>query len=331
MESSVEHNKGPVRAMIVDDDATTVALLERQLRDSGYAVRTAPDGPSALRLMKEWRPQVVILDWVMPGMDGPSVCRQIRLATAPGRYTYVIMVTVHVEKQRVVEAFEAGVDDFLSKPVDGGELIARLHAADRTIRLQTELSRRERRARRLSLRMERLNQELRQLAMTDELTGLMNRREANRRLSHTWALAERYGHPLACAVLDVDHFKCLNDTRGHQAGDAVLKVVADAIARNLRATDSASRYGGDEFLLIFPHQTIEEATAAAERIRVAIAGDPSSVRAGASVSVGVAAREEGMLTFHDLVDHADRALYHAKRAGKNRTVAGGAVQGALLV
>lgn len=316
-------SKAPVRVMVVDDDTTTVELLERQLRDSGYVVRSAASGADALRLMAEWKPQIVVLDWIMPGMDGTEVCRQIR-ALAADQYTYVIMVTVLVEKHRIVEAFEAGVDDFLSKPLDRGELLARLHAATRTIRLHKELSRRERRARRLSARMERLNQELRMLAMTDELTGLVNRREANRRLGHTWALAERYEHPLSCAMLDIDDFKSFNDEKGHVAGDAVLKAVAEALHATLRATDGICRYGGDEFLLFFPHQTIEQGAALAERVR----RDVGLIRlpdggSPITLSVGVAARREGMLTYHDLIDTADRALYHAKRMGKNQIWAEG--------
>jgi diguanylate cyclase (GGDEF)-like protein len=309
--------------MVVDDDTTTVELLERQLRDSGYVVRSAAGGADALRLMAEWKPQIVVLDWIMPGMDGTEVCRQIR-ALAADQYTYVIMVTVLVEKHRIVEAFEAGVDDFLSKPLDRGELLARLHAATRTIRLHKELSRRERRARRLSARMERLNQELRMLAMTDELTGLVNRREANRRLGHTWALAERYEHPLSCAMLDIDDFKSFNDQKGHVVGDAVLKAVAEALHATLRATDGICRYGGDEFLLFFPHQTIEQGAALAERVRrdVGLIRLPQG-HAPITLSVGVAARREGMLTYHDLIDTADRALYHAKRMGKNQIWAEG--------
>lgn len=304
--------------MVVDDDTTTVELLERQLRDSGYVVRSAAGGADALRLTAEWKPQIIVLDWIMPGMDGTEVCRQIRQLAAD-RYTYVIMVTVHVDKHRVVEAFEAGIDDFISKPLDRGELLARLHAATRTINLHRELSRRERRARRLSARMERLNQELRMLAMTDELTGLPNRREANRRLGHCWAMVERYRHPLSCAMLDIDDFKLFNDQKGHAAGDAVLRAVSDALHATLRATDGLCRYGGDEFLLFFPHQSLQEAAVLAERIRQAVASiHLPDVSSPITLSVGVATRDEGMLTYHDLIDATDRALYHAKRLGKNQ-------------
>jgi two-component system cell cycle response regulator len=315
--------KTPIRVMVVDDDTTTVELLERQLRDSGYVVRSAAGGADALRLMVEWKPQIVVLDWIMPGMDGTDVCRQIR-AIAGNQYTYVIMVTVHVEKHRVVEAFDAGVDDFLSKPLDRGELLARLHAATRTIRLHKEVSRREQLARRMGARIERLNQQVKMLVMTDELTGLLNRREANRRLAHTWALAERYGHPVSCAMLDIDDFKCFNNQNGHAAGDAVLRAVAEAMQGTLRATDGVCRYAGDEFLLFFPHQGLEESAVMAERVRrdVGLIRLPQ-VLAPITLSVGVASRREGMLTYHDLIDSADHALYHAKRMGKNQLWAEG--------
>jgi diguanylate cyclase (GGDEF)-like protein len=319
MEIVVRQNQKPMKVLVVDDDPTTIALLERHPIDSGYIVRCSSDGADALRLIEEWRPNILVLNWIMPGMDGPEVCRQIRSATVEGTYTYVMMLTVHVEKQRVVEAFEAGVDDFLSKPLDRGELLARMHAAARRIELHEELFRRERRAQRLTARMEKMNHQLRQLAMTDELTGLMNRREANHRLNQAWALAERYHHSLSCALIDVDDFKTLNDTLGHAAGDMVLTAVGNRLKNILRTTDGICRYGGDEFLLFFPHQTADEAAFACERVRKAIAEIRSPANRGPlTTSIGIAQRGEGMLTFHDLIDQADRALYHAKRLGKNQ-------------
>ena len=305
--------------MVVDDDPTALALLEGHLIGSGHSVRAVGSGAEALRVLKEWRPNIAVLDWVMPEMDGLAVCREIRAAADGCGYTYIIMLTVHAGKERIVEAYEAGVDDFLNKPIDRDELLARFHAAKRTIRLHHELSRRERRAARLGARMTRLNDDLRHMAMTDDLTGLMNRREANRRLSHAWALAERYGHPLSCAMVDVDDFKRLNDTHGHVMGDAVLKIVATALQNLLRTTDGVCRYGGDEFLLFFPHQDVDQASATVDRVRkfVADARKPVANRP-VTLSIGVAQREEGMLTFHDLIDRADQALYHAKRTGKNQ-------------
>ena len=308
-----------MKVLVVDDDPTTVALLEKYLMDSGYGVRSASDGAEALRTIEQWRPNILVLDWIMPGMDGPEVCRQIRAAAVAGGYTYIMMLTVHVEKQRVVEAFEAGVDDFLSKPLDRGELLARMHAASRRIDLHQELCHRERRAQRLTIRMEKMNHQLQQIAMTDELTGLMNRREANRRLSQAWSLAERYHHCLACALIDIDDFKALNDTNGHSAGDMVLTQVGNRLKNVLRTTDGVCRYGGDEFLIFFPHQNVDDARYAAERVLKTIAeirspGDRGPITA----SIGIAQRGEGMLTFHDLIDHADRALYQAKRQGKNQ-------------
>jgi diguanylate cyclase (GGDEF)-like protein len=318
MESDVIASKTPVRVMVVDDDTETVALHERQLRDFGYLVRSATGGADALRLMAEWKPQIVVLDWITAGMDGAAFCRQLRAVVAD-QCTYVIVVIERYDEHLVLKASEAGVDDFLNKPLDRGELLARVHVASRVIRLHQELSRRERRARRLNARMQRLNQELRTLAMTDELTRLPNRREAHRRLGHTWALAERYGHPLSCAMLDIDDFKSFNSQRGHAAGDAVLKAVAESLHGTLRATDGLCRYGGDEFLLFFPHQTLQEAAALSERVRQAarsihVPGSNSAI----SISIGVATRDEGMLTYHDLIDTADRALYHARRLGKNQ-------------
>jgi len=319
MERVVRQNQKPMKVLVVDDDPTTVALLERYLLDSGYVVRSGADGADALRLIEEWRPNILVLDWIMPGMDGTDVCRQIRSATVEGTYTYIMMLTVHVEKQRIVEAFEAGVDDFLSKPLDRGELLARMHAAARRIELHEDLCDRERRAQRLGVRMEMMNHQLRQLAMTDDLTGLMNRRVANRRLNQAWSLAVRYHHSLSCALIDVDDFKALNDTHGHVTGDSVLMAVSSRLKNLLRTTDGVCRYGGDEFLLFFPHQTADEAAYAGERILKAIAEiRPPADHAQITLSIGIAQRGEGMLTFHDLIDQADRALYQAKRLGKNQ-------------
>jgi len=307
-----------MHVMVVDDDPTTVALLERHLSDSGYIVFSATDGAEAVRLMRERRPDIVVLDWILPQMDGPSVCRQIRSAQTDGHYTYVIMLTVHSDKPRIVEAFDAGVDDFLSKPFDRSELLARCHAAVRTIAMQKELWRRERRATRLNDRLKGVNDKLKQLAMTDHLTGLMNRREAFRRLTQAWALSERYGHPLAVAMLDIDDFKPVNDALGHAAGDALLKSVAAALQNGTRTTDGVCRYGGDEFLVFFPHQNAETAAQAADRLRKAVATvrRPTDGRP-VTISTGIAQREDGMLNFHELLDRADRALYHAKKMGKD--------------
>jgi len=314
----LKHDSKSMDVMVVDDDPTTVALLERHLRDCGYVVFSAADGAEAVKLMRQRHPDIVVLDWILPGMDGPAVCREIRKATEPGRYTFVIMLTIHSDKPRIVEAFEAGVDDFLSKPFDRGELLARCHAAVRTIALQKELARRERRATRLNARLARLNDRLRQLAMTDDLTGLLNRREAVRRLTHAWALSERYRHPIACAMIDVDDFKRMNDKLGHASGDELLRAVAQTMQSTIRTTDAVCRYGGDEFLIFFPHQNAETAAKAADRLRRAVGGlrlptDGSPV----TLSIGIAERDERMTSFHDLLDRADRALYHAKKIGKD--------------
>ena len=308
----------PMRVMVVDDDPTTVALLERHLGDSGYVVCSATDGNDALRAFREQQPDIVVLDWILPDIDGPMVCRGIRSGSDDRRYTYVIMLTIHSDKPRIVEAFEAGVDDFLSKPFDRAELIARCHAAVRTIALHKELARRERRATRLNARLSKLNDKLRQLAMTDDLTGLLNRREAFRRLTHAWALSERYGHPIACALIDIDDFKLMNDALGRSAGDALLKSVAAALQSTIRATDGICRYGGDEFLIFFPHQNAETAAQAADRLRRCVAPirRPTDSKP-VTLSVGIAQREDGMISFHDLLDRADRALYHAKKLGKD--------------
>lgn len=308
------------RVLAVDDSDTSLALLRRHLERSGYEVTGAPNGRQALRVLQEEGIQLVVTDWMMPEMDGLELCRAVRALDSVS-FVYVIVLTAHTDKERLVEAFEAGADDYVTKPFDHQELVARLRAGQRIIALEQGLAERTVALHKVNAELAVANEKLELMATTDELTGLVNRRHALAKLEEHWALTSRHGYPLSCVMLDIDHFKSFNDTYGHAAGDLVLRRTASRLQRQARLTDVVSRLGGEEFLLICPHTTAESATALAERCRTAI----ESMRVhyeghelNVTVSAGVARRQAQTRGPDDLIKAADEALYAAKRAGRNR-------------
>ncbi len=315
------------RVLIVDDDPSVLALLRRYLTIGGYEVISAENGAEALRIVLADAPPIVITDWSMPEMDGVELTRALRTHEGIG-YIYVIVLTAHTEEDRLVAAFDAGADDYLAKPVKPKELLARLRAGRRINDLQSALDRRTREVHLANARMAvasrelaRANGKLTELATTDELTGLPNRREAMRRLGVHWASSSRHGGTLSCMVLDIDHFKQFNDTHGHAVGDRVLRGVATALRRAARMEEAVCRIGGEEFLVLCPYTTVVQAQAAANRLRQAV--ESNCMRIGltelrVTISVGVAERTDEMGAPDELVHAADEALYLAKRTGRNR-------------
>ena len=230
------------------------------------------------------------------------------------------MLTIHSSKDQLSRAFDAGVDDFLAKPSTQAELIARLRSALRAVALYDELSRQHQGSRQLNEQLTNLNQRLERLAITDDLTGLYNRRQATHRLEEHWAYADRYHRPISVITLDIDHFKDINDHYGHAAGDTVLRTVADILRSCVRSTDTVARIGGEEFLILLPSQTLQEAEICAQRCRQAIlqnAFEHAGAEIRATISAGVATRRAGMHQCADLLADADAALYAAKHAGRN--------------
>lgn len=299
-------------ALIVDDDRATRLILASELGLAGYRPVEACSGADALAALGVERFRIVLTDWIMPDLNGLELCRRIRSDPALDG-TYVIMITVNSDKPGLITAFEAGVDDFLPKPVEPGILMARLRAACRTVDLQDTL-----RARNAEL--ETANRRLAELATTDELTGLANRRAGMARLGERWADADRHGRPLAVALVDLDHFKRLNDVYGHAIGDRVLAEVAAVLRESCRGTDTVCRYGGEEFLCVLPDTDSAGARELASRCREAIS--LHRVREGplslaVTASIGVAVRSAGQATKLELVRSADDALYSAKEAGRN--------------
>lgn len=311
-----------LRVLLVDDDPTTRCMMEGVLAGAlGHSVVCANNGHEALALAVETQPQIVITDWMMPGMDGLDLARALR-ATEWGQTIYLIMLTGLETEDEVSEAFEAGVDDFLVKPVNVRTLRARLRAARHYVQLLDAWERDRAQLKQFAAELAISNRRLAHAAMTDLLTNLPNRRSGMNALAKAWAAASRFEQPLSVMMLDIDHFKRVNDSHGHAVGDTVLRDVAQAIQQSARKDDSVCRMGGEEFLVICSNTDLKAAIQAAERLRRMV--ERLRIQAGdaeiqTSVSIGVATREVGMTETDALVNAADRALYRAKQAGRNRS------------
>ncbi len=305
--------------VLVDDDPLLLARLTKKLSASGHRLRTCRSGQDALKEILLNVPQLVLTDWSMQPMDGLELCWTLR-QSAIGRDLYLIMLTAHEQENDLIKAFEAGIDDYITKPINFKVLQARIRAGQRICALQTELTGEraelEQQAKALAL----ANRKLQQVANTDLLTGLPNRRYGLRRLEQEFAQAHRYGRPLSVMILDLDHFKSVNDTLGHAAGDEVLKHGASVMQEALRATDILCRWGGEEFLAIVPNADLAAASTLAERLRESLASrQPKdlAIRRPVTVSIGLAAYPQGRDVEH-LLHLADQALYRAKDKGRNR-------------
>ncbi len=308
----------PERILIVDDDSDIRNLLVRLLRSGGYDVSDAPDGHEALRRLIEAPvnalPDLVLMDVTMPGMDGVATCLALQSLGLGTHTPPVIFLSALGASQDRVDGLEAGAVDYIVKPFVPEEVRARVRAA---------------------LRGKALRDALAFQAATDPLTGLANRRQLDQRLSEAFALARRHSRPLACLMVDVDHFKRVNDTYGHGAGDIVLTEVAARLRAQCRAVDTAARYGGEEFTVLLPETDAPGALILAERIRAAIAVDPITIAlpgsGGAShaaeptciqirISAGVAVLTPEMASPEALTAAADTALYAAKQCARDRVV-----------
>lgn len=296
------------RVLAAEDNPIFQSVLRNMLRHWGYEALIARDGIEAWSILQsEDAPRLAILDWMMPGMDGVDVCRHVRAA---GRepYIYIVLLTARTQAADLVQGMEAGADDYLTKPFAAPELRVRLRAGIRILDLQEQLV-----ATREALRVQ---------ATHDVLTGLLNRGAILQALETELDRAGRRKEPLSVMMADVDRFKLVNDTHGHQVGDAVLVEAARRMKLAIRRYDSLGRYGGEEFLFVLPGCGRESAAAEAERIRAVIADEPftaGELRLSVTCSVGVSPREAGGGEHVDqLIQRSDQALYHAKANGRNR-------------
>lgn len=313
-----------LRILAVDDDPTTLKVLEMHLSGAGYQVLTAHGGREALRLAVENEPHLVVADWRMPDMDGVELCRALRTYEA-GEQTYVILVTGETEEERILEAFEAGIDDYVSKPYRPRLLLARVAAGCRVIQLQHRIERDKITMESQVAELGILTRNLEMASLTDPLTSLPNRRHGLAVLEQLWQSGLRERQPLATLMIDIDHFKRFNDEHGHDVGDAVLVQVTRALQSVARGSDLLFRFGGEEFCMVLGQSTLEDALTCGERLRAAVEGatlSSGTFTGSATVSVGAAERAVGMDRPEDLLKAADEALYRAKDAGRNQVCAG---------
>ena len=309
-----------MRILAVDDDPLTLIRLRKILSREGKEIRTATDGEEALRIALQDRPHMVITDWRMPKMNGLELCRILR-RTSLTQHIYIVMLTHCESDDELVQAFETGVDDFITKPFTPKVLEARIHSGERLIRYQKTISRDREVIQRYAAQLTSANRQLETMAMTDPLTGLPNRRSAMNRLAAAVAETLRHDEKLSCIMIDVDHFKEVNDTFGHESGDMVLKAIATTFHRKARMYDTVSRTGGEEFLVICARSDLFESQQLAERLRQAIADLRVELEKGfvqVTISLGVATWKPEFTDSDALIRAADKALYKAKSKGRNR-------------
>ena len=293
-----------MKILIAEDDTTSRLVLAATLKKAGHEVASAKNGREAWEMLQAGDYSLVISDWMMPDMDGLELCRLVR-AQRQMTYAYIILLTALGGKTNYLDAMNAGADDFITKPFDAEQLDARLRVAKRILDL---------------------HETLRTNAMYDSLTGLLNRAAIMDSLGQELDRAARESRPLGVLLCDIDHFKRVNDTWGHPAGDAVLREVAQRLRSSLRSYDKIGRYGGEEFLLVLPACDRCSGVALAERLRHSIEATPVSLGAemgaeaiAVTASLGIAIADASSQGCMDaLIQAADTALYRAKGQGRNR-------------
>jgi two-component system, cell cycle response regulator len=301
-----------MRILIADDSVVSRHLLDATLRRWGYDVVIACDGNEAWRILEaDDAPKIAILDWMMPGLTGPGVCRKVRAnAKDKDLYTYILLLSSKSQREDLIEGMEAGADDYLTKPFDQHELQVRLRPGVRILELQHEL---------ISAR-----EELRDQATKDFLTRIWNRSSILDILNRELQRGMRENRPVGVILADLDHFKSVNDTYGHFAGDAVLREFVRRMSGSIRPYDAIGRYGGEEFLIVLPACDPRITEKQAERMRETLATDPMWFNEESQLvtcSFGATTWLPGSLSSEEaLIRVADDALYAAKRQGRNRVV-----------
>lgn len=285
----------PATILLVEDDSNVVLLLSRRLQLAGYTVRTAGTVEAA-RMVGDW--DIAILDRRLPDGDGLELCTEFRSAKP---HAYLLILTGDDREDSMLEAFARGADDYVTKTANFDELVARIRAGARIVTLQKQLQ---------------------ELSMTDGLTSLRNRRAFDQQLPAALEHARRYGRSLSLVIIDVDHFKAINDAYGHDAGDAILRGIAQLIASGSRQTDYTARIGGEEFAILLPETALFDGLQFAEKLRASVAA--STIRVGdtghrVTVSIGIANVPHSQVRDpEELFRAADQALYRAKANGRNR-------------
>ncbi len=313
-------DEAPLRVLVVDADPQSRRLLAEVVGEDGHELYEASSGAEALERAVEVQPQLMVLGGAPSASDALELLRALR-QTRIGKAIYILLLADQESDEGLLQAFEAGADDCLAGPSEPRVLAARLRAGCRVVRLQQELEHEREDLRHFAAELAVTNRRLQEAALTDALTGFPNRRYALDRIQQEWAAATRFQRPLSCMVVDLDNFKQVNDTHGHDVGDHVLRAAAVAMRGALRARDVICRTGGDEFVVICPETDLEAALACAARLcasteRIAVEAADAVLHVG--VSIGVAVREPGMPNYETLMKRADQGVYLAKRRGRNR-------------
>jgi len=303
------------RILVVDDSRSQLEWLVQVLDREGYDVVSAANGSEAIRKVKTETPDLVLLDKILPDMDGLEVLRIIK-ARPPDEFVPVIILSAKSDLDSRVTGLKIGADDYLAKPFAEAEILARAAAMLRIKLLQDQLREAHR-------TLQAQQRQLQEMSLTDALTGLRNRRFFDERLLEEFGRAQRYSDPVSLMMIDLDHFKLVNDRWGHPVGDAVLAETATVIRDSLREPDVCARYGGEEFAVILPKTHLSGVLAVAERVWRAVAtkAHPASDRTGevrVTASIGIAFYPSKDITTAELLlRYADEAMYRAKAAGRN--------------
>ncbi len=300
-----EENKDR-KILVVDDDPESLKLVKKALEYEGYQVETADSGSAAIDALKSWRPHLVLLDVSMPGLNGIDTLKLLR---ERDEYVSCLFVSGKSNTEDVIRGLDTGADDYVKKPFDVLELLARVRSQLRIKDLNDHL--------------QKANAKLKELVDIDDLTGLFNMRSLYKKLDFELERAQRYGRQVCVLMMDMDHFKRVNDENDHLFGSFVLAEVGKIIRDNIRKVDFAARYGGDEFLVVLTEIEIEGAKAFAERLRAKIEAthfenDSHSIDLTSSIGFAIAAPSEVRVDARSLVRQADQQLYRAKENGRNR-------------
>ncbi|MBI3447751.1 MAG: diguanylate cyclase [Acidobacteria bacterium] len=286
--------------LIVDDEETNLYALRLILESKGYRCLEASSGAEAIQIATAATPEVVLLDIHMPDMDGYAVCRRLKADARTENIPIVFLTARYRDHDEIARGLDAGAHDYVTKPFSAPELLARIG---------------------VMVRIQRAEAEARRASLTDSLTGLYNRRFLHQRLEEEMARSRRHASPLACVMIDLDHFKAINDNHGHATGDAVLRDTATILRRHIRKSDIAVRYGGEEFMIVLFSNNLDGARLVAERIRADVEAHDFSQNATplrVTISVGISTYpDETIASADELMRRADTALYQAKEAGRN--------------
>ena len=297
--------------LVAEDNPVSRKILKKILAKAGHEVVSAVNGQKALELFNEKFFPIVVTDWMMPKMNGLKLCEAIRKKKSTG-YVYIILLTARESKDDIVKGLKAGADDYLCKPFNHAELLARINTGIRLLKLEKSLK--------------KANEEIRVISITDPLTGIYNRGYLEEHLAQEIKRARRYKRSLSLIMCDIDFFKKVNDTYGHQAGDQVLKEFVQSINDLIRNDiDWVARYGGEEFIVVLPETDSENACLVAERLRDAVSGKEikfQKKKISITVSLGVSGFDPSMPdnnnSHESMIKQADKYLYQAKQEGRNR-------------